>query len=252
MNNTQENILENFTEESFLRLQHYNKELSEEITRLTIDNLYYKNENGQLKRLIFGTKSERFISIENSSQLQFGFDTTEVKAEAEVVKTETITYQRKQKEDKKQIVHSRQPLPSHLPRHEVVIEPEEKPVGAKKIGEEITEILEYTPGILYVKKYVRPKYIIQRKEEDKEASIIIGELPSLPIPKGNAGQGLLTHIIIGKFVDHLSIYRQVQQFKRLGVEIAESSMIDWIRQSCDLMSPLYGKSEYIDHPLPME
>jgi transposase len=157
--------------------------------------------------MIFRAKSERFISGEDSSQLLLGLNLTEPMAEP--VETETITYERKQKEENKQLVHSRLPLPSHLPRHEEVIEPIEKPAGARKIGEEITEILEYTPGALIVNRIVRPKYLLP-KEDNKDTRIIIADLPSLPIPKGIAGPGLLTHIIISKYVDHLPIYRQAQ------------------------------------------
>lgn len=74
--------------------------------------------------------------------------------------------------------------------------------GAKKIGEVVTEILEYTPGKLYVEKYIRPKYALPA-----EKGIIIGELPSFPIHRGNAGPGLLSHILISKFTDHLPFYR---------------------------------------------
>jgi hypothetical protein len=81
---------------------------------------------------------------------------------------------------------------------------------------------------------VRPKYILPN-----EAGIVIGQLPSLPIPRGNAGAGLLAHLIVSKFVDHLPFYRQVQMFKRQGVTLAESTINDWFRASCDLLEPLY-------------
>jgi len=236
MNNTQGNMKMPFNEDSFLRLKGMYSVVRDENVQLTADVLYYKNEIAQLKRMIFGAKSERFVAGEDSAQLLLGLNLTEPMAEP--VKTETITYERKQKEENKQLVHSRLPLPSHLPRHEEVIEPMEKPVGAKKIGEEITEILEYTPGALIVRRMIRPKYLLP-KEDNKDTRIIIADLPTLPIPKGIAGPGLLTHIIISKYVDHLPIYRQAQQFKRQGVEIAESTMADWIHQCCDLLSPLY-------------
>ena len=106
----------------------------------------------------------------------------------------------------------------------------------KKIGEEITEILEYIPGKLYVEKYIRNKYVLA---EDK--GIVIGNLPSLPIPRGNAGPGLLAQLMVSKYVDHLPFYRQAQQFKRQDVVIAESTINDWFSASCRLLQPLYGK-----------
>jgi transposase len=110
------------------------------------------------------------------------------------------------------------PIPAHLCRDEFIIEPAEVPEGSKKIGEEITEVMEYKKAEIYVKKYIRPKYALPNDE-----GIRIGQLPSLPIPKGNAGPTLLSHILIGKYVDHLPLYRQQQQFKRLGVEISDKS-----------------------------
>ena len=79
-----------------------------------------------------------------------------------------------------------------------MIEPEVIPAGSKKIGEAVTEILEMNPGTIYVRKIVRPKYALAAEE-----GVVIGHLPSLPIPKGNAGPGLLAHILISKYTDHL-------------------------------------------------
>lgn len=226
-----ENALSNhidtiFTEETFQFLQKENDQLKS-------DNLYLRHELEKLKRMIFGSKSERFISTEGPTQLLLGLGSSPQAMEPE---KETVTYERKKAAEKDKKVHSRQPLPAHLPREEVVIEPQVNVEGAKKIGEEITEVLEYTPGKLYVKKYIRPKYVLP-----EEQGIVIGELPSLPIPKGNAGASVLSHIIISKFVDHLPFYRQVQIFKRLDVQIAESTLHDWFKSSCALLEPLYQK-----------
>jgi hypothetical protein len=87
-----------------------------------------------------------------------------------------------------------------------------------------------------VTKYVRPKYVLAADQ-----GIVIGEMPSLPLPKSNAGASLLTHIIISKFVDHLPFYRQVQQFKRQDVTIAESTINGWFNGVGDLLEPLYEK-----------
>jgi transposase len=128
------------------------------------------------------------------------------------------------------------PLPAHLPRTTVVIEPKENIEGAKKIGEEITEVLEYTPGKLFVKQYIRPKFLLPI-----EKKIVIGQLPSLPIPRGNVGASLLAFIIVSKFVDHLPFYRQVKIFKRQNVNIAETTINGWFRVGCELLNPLYER-----------
>jgi transposase len=206
--------------------------LQKENDQLKADNLYLKHELEKLKRMLFGSKSERFISDLQSSQLSLGLAIEQQKAPEPVI--QAISYQRTKPAEKKEAVHSRQPLPAHLPREEVVLEPVNKEEGAKKIGEEITEVLEYTPGHLYVKRYVRPKYA---QPDDK--GIVIADLPSLPIPKGNAGASLITHITISKFVDHLPFYRQVQMFQRMDATIAESTINDWFKGGCEVLFPLY-------------
>jgi transposase len=213
------------TPEAFLSLQKENEQLKGDI-------LYLRHEMDKLRRMIFGAKSERFVSSEHPSQLSLGLATEPVQIPEP--EQETITYDRKKPQEKKEAVHSRQPLPAHLPRQEVILEPESKEEGAKKIGEEVTEVLEYTPGLLYVTRYVRPKYA-----QPQEKGIVIADLPSLPIPKGNAAASLIAYIIISKFVDHLPFYRQVQMFKRLGVTIAESTINDWFKGGCEALEPLY-------------
>jgi transposase len=212
------------------------KTLEEKNSELQSEVLYLRHELGRLKRMIFGSKSERFIQTD-SSQLSLALEGIE-EGEKKEVETQIISYTRHKTKNKENAGHSRMPLPSHLPRVDKVIEPEENIEGAKKIGEEITEILEYKPGRLFVQRYIRPKYVLP---EDK--GIVIGQLPSLPIPRGNAGPGLLSHIIISKYVDHLPFYRQVQQFKREGVNIAESTIIGWFGATCRLISPLYERQQ---------
>jgi transposase len=191
-----------------------------------------KHQLAELQRLIFGAKSERFIS---AAELATG-NLFEVPAVEPVQKPiEEISYTRNKPEDKKQPL--RLELPAHLPRQVEVIEPENLPEDAKKIGEAITEVLDYQPATLHVRHIIRPKYIIS--SNDEQTQIVIADLPSLPIPKGNAGAGLLAHILISKFVDHLPFYRQVQMFKRQDVTIAESTITGWFNASCNLLEPLY-------------
>jgi len=145
-----------------------------------------------------------------------------------------ISYKRKKNSKEGKQGHGRMPIPSHLRREETIIEPADVPEGAKKIGEEVTEVMEYKKAEIYVKKYIRPKYALPQEE-----GIKIGQLPSLPIPKGNAGPSLLSHILVGKYVDHLPLYRQQQQFKRLGIELSDKTIGGWVTASCDLLTPLY-------------
>ena len=198
------------------------------------DNLLWENESlkhqlADLKRMIFGSKSERFVSSQDVSQLNIFGEAQTGKPE---VKTEDVSYQRTKKERKERPV--RMKIPSHLPRVTEVIEPKEKEEDAQKIGEEVTELLEYSPSKIYVRQIIRPKYAKLNKE-----GVIIAGMPSLPMPKGNAGASLLAYIMVSKFVDHLPFYRQIQIIKRQNLELSDSTLNGWFNSTTDLLEPLY-------------
>jgi len=210
--------------------EEYNQLLS-----LQADFLILKHHFEQLQKMVFGAKSERFVPVTIPGQLTLGLDIPEIEAPKQ--DTETITYSRKKNAEVPATGHARLAIPAHIPRVEVVLEPKDDITGAIKIGEEITEILDYKPGRLFVKKFIRPKY----KMPEVENVIVIAELPSLPIPRGNAGAGLLSHILVSKYCDHLPLYRQIQQFKRQQITLADSTLNDWVKASCNLLEPLYNR-----------
>jgi transposase len=204
----------------------YTKKLDLQITAL-------QQELANLKRLIFGSKNERFVPAESSpSQLSLDMQTDAVAA-CSVTKTQKIEYIRNTNQITKEHP-GRTKLPEHLERREIIIEPAEVTDGCKKIGEEITEELEYEPGKLFVNRYVRPKYVITENK-----SIIIAPMMERPLPKAIVGPGLLAQIIIDKYVDHLPLYRQMERFKREGINIPYSTIGDWIKNGCSLIDPLY-------------
>jgi len=172
----------------------------------------------------------------NPNQLQLQLEELEHRVQQQEEEFQQINYKRKKLEKEDTQSRGRSPIPSYLRREEITIEPEDVPEGSKKIGEEITEVMEYKKAEIYVKKYIRPKYALP-----KEEGVVISSLPSLPIPKGNAGPSLLSHILIGKYVDHLPLYRQQKQFNRLGVEISDKTICGWVAASCELLTPLYEK-----------
>ena len=231
------------------------KEEYERFLALESKNSYLTNQLAELKRLIFGSKSERFISNIDPQQTSL-FDLGDIKKAEKAV--EEITYKRKKPESKNRPLRTE--LPAHLPRKVEVIEPENVSPGAKKIGEAVTELLNYKPADIFVRRIVRPKYIIE--SNDEYTNISIAELPSLPIPKGNADSGLLAYILISKYVDHLPFYRQIQMFKRQGITIAESTINGWFNATCRLIEPLYETlkrkvllSDYLmadETPLPVQ
>jgi transposase len=195
---------------------------------------YLTHQLAELKRLIFGSKSERFVSTAVDPQQGSLFEVP-MDEPVEQKQQQQITYKRNKPEGKKHPLRAE--LPAHLPRIDEVIEPQNLPGGAKMIGEIITEVLILKPGKFEVRRIRRPKYIIE--STDEKTTIITADLPSLPIPKGNADASLLSHILISKYVDHLPLYRQGQMFKRMGITIAESTLSGWFTASCKLLEPLY-------------
>lgn len=170
------------------------------------------HELAQLKRLVFGARSERFVPGFELDQLPlFGG----APPKEEPAATETITYTKRKKGKP-----VRQALPSHLPREVIVIEPDVDTSGMRKIGEEITETLDYVPGRLKVIRRVRPKYVDPKSED---SGVVIGELPARAVERGIAEAGLLAHVVIEKYVDHLPLYRQLQRFTRQGITLASST-----------------------------
>ena len=209
------------------------EELVELVQQQFISYQQLQHELDQLKRLVFGSKHERFVPSMPPEQLALGLDVQVVEAPAAAV--QTIEYTRTKKGAPSNSVHTgRMKLPASLPREQVIIEPTEDVSGCVKIGEEITEVLERIPGKLFVKQYVRAKYARPNGE-----GVAIGELPSRPIGKGIAGPGLLAQIIIDKYTDHLPIHRQVQRFEREGIKLPASTLTDWIGATCTLLEPLY-------------
>jgi len=201
-----------------------------ELTELTLERDELKRQLKELKRMIFGSKSERFVPVDDK-QLSL-FEDMIAKTQ-EAIEKHTVVYQReKAKKKKEQAVRSA--IPAHFPRVEEIIEPENIDSNAVKIGEEITELLEIKPLSVFVRRIVRPKYALP-----KEQGVVIADLPSLPIPKSNASASLLAFILISKFVDHLPLYRLLQIFRRQELVISKSTIGGWVSKTSELLQPLY-------------
>lgn len=198
--------------------------------------LALEQQLAQLRKMIFGSRQERFIPADPSSpQLSLGIQTEPV-VTAMITSSKPVSYIRNTiAVDAKPVQHpGRMKLPESLRREEIIIAPTVDTTDCKKIGEEITEVLEYAPGELYVKQYRRAKYA-----KKDNSGVVIGQLPSRPLEKAMAGEGLLAQIIIDKYVDHLPLYRQMQRFERAGVKLAYSTLTDWVSGTCHLITPLF-------------
>ena len=200
--------------------------------QLTIIQLRHELE--QLKKMIFAAKSERFEPVDASVTQQLALGLTAEKHQATAV-AQQVAYTRIINDPASIQVSRpvRTPLPAHLERKEIILELEQTE-GLRKIGEDVTEELEYEPGRLFVNRYVRPKYV-----NEDNTGILIACMVDRPLPKAIAGAGLLTQIVIDKYVDHLPLHRQQERFKREGVNIAYSTITDWLSNTCKLIEPLY-------------
>lgn len=97
----------------------------------------------------------------------------------------------------------------------------------------MTEELEYVPGRFRVNRIVRPKLSCSCCETIHQAP-----LPSRPIERGRPGPGLLAHVLVSKYADHLPLYRQSQIYAREGIELERSTLADWVGKSAALLEPL--------------
>ena len=217
---------------AFGALQSAYDELESNYLLLKEDNVRVRAELAELKRLVFGTKSERFRPTDSEDQLPLFEQAATSPVLAEKKRTRTIDVAAGKRKP------SRQVLPSHLPRETIVIEPEVDTSRLRKIGEEISETLDWRPAKLVVVSRVRPRYVDPAREE---RGVLIAELPPRPIEKGIAEPGLLAHLMISKYVDHLPYYRQIEQFKREGISFPSSTLGDWGSASADLLRPLYER-----------
>ena len=209
-------------------------EFKEKYESLAIENIQLRHELDQLKKIIFGSRHERFIPSTTPDQLALGLSDVSAPIVAVPLSVQTIQYDRKKNEGSQKVHSGRMKLPASLPREQVIIEPTQDVTGFQKIGEEITEELERIPGKLFVRQYVRPKYVSPLGDQ-----IVIASLPSRPIDKGIPGPSLLAQIAIDKYVDHLPIHRQVERFEREGMKLPASTLTDWIGSACALITPLY-------------
>ena len=211
-------------------------ELLEVSKKQEAENADLRFQLEQYKRLVHGSKRERFIlDKEDETQMALPFEVEQ--EEAPEKEQEVVTYVREKK--KRKNLPGRVELPSHLPVEEITIEPKEDTTDLKCIGKEVTDQLELVPAKLFIKRYIRPRYIKTTDTEGLNYTGVIATLPTFPIEKGIAGPGLLAQIIVDKFVDHLPIYRQIERFKREDIKISSSTINGWQESVANLLEPLY-------------
>ncbi|MFV0622672.1 IS66 family transposase [Sphingomonas sp. ac-8] len=206
------------------------------LTTLQIEKL--KGQLARLRRMKFGQSSEQLTLL--ADQLELTLEDLEAEhAHATCVVEGDVLADTPQAPGRKP---RREPLPAHLPRQEV-IHPAPGADGCtacggtmSTLGEDVTEVLEYVPARFQVVRHVRPKLACQRCDAISQAAA-----PALPVPRGRAGPGLLAHVVVSKFADHLPLYRQSQIYAREGVDLSRSTLADWLGQVSWLLQPLVDR-----------
>ena len=189
----------------------------------------------KMRHMIFGKKSEKVVV--QLEQLEFQLEDLEsTQAEAEAMAEAAAPANTPVREQKAR--PARKPLPGHLPREVVSHLPSgdccpDCGGALRQFGEDVTEQLEYIPDSFKVIRHVRPKFACNGCDRVVEAPA-----PSRPIERGIAGPGLLAHVLVSKFADHLPLYRQSEIYARQGVEIERSTLAGWVGASSELLSPL--------------
>lgn len=196
-----------------------------------------------LRKQLFGRKSERFVPATTdgkSQQLEFDFGGETLSVEAQQTIGQAIAAHERRKPQEKKPHPGRMPIPEHLRREEVVIEPEEDTTGMVRIGEDVTEVLEYTPAEVWVKRIVRPKYARPAKEQQEGLkNIIQAAAPDTPLNRSKAGVSLIAHILIAKYLEHLPLDRLLHRFARSGLKIPQQTIGNWVKNGLNLLKILY-------------
>jgi len=187
----------------------------------------------RLRRIQFGRKSEKLDR--EIAQLELRLDELEAPHAEKVAPSQTPAAVAPAENAAKP---ARRPLPEHLPRETRKYPPKQTACPdcggeLKHLGEDVSEMLEYVPARFKVIRQVRPKLACACCERIMQA-----EAPSRPIARGVAGPGLLAHVLVAKYCDHLPLYRQSEIYAREGVELERSTLADWVGGTSALLAPL--------------
>jgi transposase len=194
-----------------------------------------KEEYLALKRLVFGPRRERLPEAPGQQHLFDAGAPPSVPGETgDPEAAPELPASRRRKG------HGRREIPEHLPRTDVL---HDVPAQARvcdcgrekaKIGEDVTEQLDYEPGKLSVFRHIYPKYACSCCKD----GVTSAEPAASPIERGMAGAGLLAYVLVNKFSDHLPLYRQQDVLSRHGIFMARSTLCDWLAQSAQRLRPL--------------
>lgn len=189
----------------------------------------------KLKRMHFGPRSEKLDRDIKQLELQLEDLEANQAAVAEPLPTPPAAAAPNKQARRKP---ARRPLPPELPRETEIIAPKQEACpdcgGAlRHLGEDASEALEYVPAHFKVIRTVRPKLSCAC------CSRIVQEpAPNRPIDGGLAGPGLLAHVLVSKYADHLPLYRQSEIYERVGIELERSTLAGWVGGASRTLQPL--------------
>lgn len=241
-------------QEVIQQLQSGNEQLKRENGKQQLEIELLKEQLDLLRAHIFGSKSEkRAEQPPLPGQLSYLEDSAPEEPERSESEEPVQVPPHKRKKS------GRKPLPEHLPRivETIDIPESEKWCGCGlklcRIGQEISEQLEYIRARLRVIRYIRYKYACEGCEglETEGGTVKIASPPKVILPKSIASAGLLAQIMCDKFVDALPFYRQEKRFLRLGYEISRTNMANWAIKLGEILIPLCNllREELLSGPL---
>lgn len=214
-------------EEELAKERQLNISKDEQISQLSF-------ELDKFRRYLFGSKSEKLPVREvDLSQMNL-FDLGTTQEQQEELSEQAVTTAKKKTPKKRAKGTGRMALPENLRRETIIIEPGEDVSDCVKIGEEVTEVLDLIPAEFYVKRYVRPKYARPKGE-----GIAVGQLPDRVIDKGIPSDRVIAQMILDKYVYGLPLHRQIDKYRRLGVNIPASTASDWLIKGWRHLIPLW-------------
>ncbi|WP_300792350.1 IS66 family transposase, partial [uncultured Bacteroides sp.] len=198
-----------------------------------------------LNRQLFGRKSEKFRVYDPNMPDLFADEFSGLREQAEEKRDEAVEKIGKESvEDGKRNRQNRKMI-EDLPVLETdIIEPTGVDLSLyRRIGEEITRVVKHKPGMLYVKEIIRPKYALKDSTQLPPAGqkgVEIAPMPLMPVDKCIADTSLLAEILLQKYEYHVPFYRQIQQYRHLGMKgLTESTLDGWFKKTVELLKPLY-------------
>lgn len=199
-------------------------------------------ELAELKRQLFGEKTEKLTPEEESQLAEVAADLQEQAQRDPPASDGVLEAEPEEKDPPKRTRRRRHPLPEHLERQKVILEPEALTPCAQCgkppicIGEETSEELEYVPAKLVVRQTVRRKYACRCGC----GGVTIAPLPPRLLPQSKLGVGLAVHLLLSRFDDHVAYYTLERIFQeRHGVSIPRQQMVQWVAHVAFLLQPLY-------------